>query len=190
MGFYQNMRELWTKPKKNLGALWREKLIAWRRDPATLRLAKPTRIDRARSLGYKAKQGYLIVRQRILRGPHNRPRAGRRGRRSKHAGRTMLLRKDYRLIAEERAKKAFPNCEVLNSYFLAKDGRYCWHEIILVDRAHPAILADERIKWIAFKRGRASRGLTSAGKKVRGLRHKGMGAEKARPSRRAHSRRL
>ncbi|MEM2338349.1 MAG: 50S ribosomal protein L15e, partial [Candidatus Bathyarchaeia archaeon] len=46
---------------------------------------------------------------------------------------------------------------------------------------------DKDVNWICQKqhRGRVFRGLTSAGKKVRGLRKKGRGAEKARPSKKA-----
>jgi large subunit ribosomal protein L15e len=52
----------------------------------------------------------------------------------------------------------------------------------MVDPAHPVIKADKDINWICGKahRRRVFRGLTSAGKKIRGLRHKGSGAEKVR----------
>ena len=189
MGFYQYIRKLWKKPKENLGPLWQERLIAWRQEPAVNRLDRPTRLDRARSLGYKAKQGIFVARVRLLRGGHVRPdRAG--GRRSKKMTHRLTLRKNYRLIAEERANKQFYNCEVLNSYYAADDGMHYWYEVILVDKAHPAIVADKNLGWISQKqhRHRVYRGLTSAGHKVRGLRYKGQGVEKARPSRRAHSR--
>jgi len=44
----------------------------------------------------------------------------------------------------------------------------------MVDPHHPAIKADKDINWICDKahKGRVFRGLTSAGKKVRGLRYK------------------
>ncbi len=45
-----------------------------------------------------------------------------------------------------------------------------------------------KLKNIAKKKGRAFRGLTSAGRKSRGLRRKGKGAEKVRPSLRANKR--
>ena len=57
--------------------------------------------------------------------------------------------------------------------------------IILVDRAHPAIMADRQLSGMAAQRGRAFRGLTAAGRKGRGLLVKGYGAEKVRPSLRA-----
>ncbi|KKT75754.1 MAG: 50S ribosomal protein L15e, partial [Candidatus Peregrinibacteria bacterium GW2011_GWA2_44_7] len=41
-----------------------------RKEPVTLVLEHPTRLDRARSLGYKAKQGCIVARQRVGRGGH------------------------------------------------------------------------------------------------------------------------
>jgi len=80
------------------------------------------------------------------------------------------------------------NLEVLNSYWVGEDGRYKWFEVILVDRSHPAILSDPQLSQIAKQRGRVYRGLTSAGRRARGLRRKGKGAEKIRPSLRANFR--
>lgn len=180
MGYLKYMRELWKKPSAEF---LREKLIAWRKEPATLRINRPTRIDRARSLGYKAKQGYVIARQRVSRGGHERPHE-LGGRRPKHNRLRMVLARSYQAIAEERAGKKFPNCEVLNSYWVGQDGKYKWYEIILVDRAHPSIMADKRISWISRPehKGRIYRGLTAACKRSRGiLTRKGRGAEKLRP---------
>lgn len=189
MGIYNRLRELWKKPKKGLGEQWKKRLMQLRREQATVKIDKPTRLDKARALGYKAKQGIVLVRQRIIKGGHTRPKIWG-GRRSKHSSPRLTLRKNYKLIAEERANKKYPNCEVLNSYPVAEDGKHVWHEVILVDKNHPAIAKDKDLGWISKKqhRRRVYRGLTSAGKKVRGLRHKGKGAEKARPSRRAKGR--
>ena len=60
--------------------------------------------------------------------------------------------------------------------------------MILVDRVNPSVLADHRISWIMEHKGRVNRGLTSAGRRARGLLNKGKGAEKLRPSLRAHGR--
>lgn len=168
---------------------WQKYLVQWRREPAVFRIDHPTRLDRARALGYKAKQGIIVARVRVLGGGHTRPdRSG--GGSTKRMRKRLALRKNYRLIAEERAAKQFSNCEVLNSYVLAKDSKHHWFEVILVDRAHPAILADHRLAFISHQRRRVFRGLTGAGRRMRGLRWKGKGVEKARPSRRAHSRLL
>lgn len=185
MGLVNHLKQLWRKPQKTEV---HKRLIQWRREPVCQRIERPTRLDRARALGYRAKPGIFIVRVRNSRGGHTRPWRTK-GRRSKAQTRNLTLRKNYRLIAEERAEKAFVNCEVLNSYPVARDGKYIWHEVIMVDRKHPSVVSDHRTKWISGQRGRASRGITSAGKKVRGLHHKGKGTEKARPSRRSNSRR-
>ncbi len=173
-GVYQYIREAWKRPKANLGELWRERLIAWRREPAINRIERPTRLDRARSLGYKAKQGYLIVRSRVPRGVSKRPqlKAGRRPKR--YAQKRLPVAVSKQRIAEARAAKKYPNCEVLNSYWVIEDAKHKWFEVILVDKQHTVILADKKINWIAdpANRGRAFRGLTSAGKKGRGLRKK------------------
>jgi len=187
MGMYKYIQKLWTKPKENLKDLWKERLIAWRKEPVTVRLAKPTRIDRARSLGYKAKQGFLIVRQRLIRGGHVRESFGRR--RPKRQSKRLDLDKSYQTIAEERAASKYVNCEVLNSYWVASDGKYHWYEVLLIDTAHPVIKKDKDIKWITGHKNRVQRGLTASGRKSRGLLNKGKGAEKLRPSRRANVRR-
>ncbi len=113
------------------------------------------------------------------------------GRRSKTQRRRKIVNKSYQTVAEERANRKFHNCEVLNSYFIAQDGKHYWFEVILVDPDSPSILSDPKIRWIAQKQhsGRVFRGLTSSGRKSRGLRNRGKGAEKIRPSLGAHQRR-
>ena len=189
MSFYKYIREAWKKPKSRLGPLWQQRLVKWRREPVTVRIKRPTRLDKARSLGYKAKPGFVIVRQRVKRGGKQRPKF-KAGRRSKHMRRRLVLAKNYQQIAEERANRKFKNCEVLNSYEVAKDGKHYWYEIILVDKSHTAIKSDKNLKWIAEKQHtkRVYRGLTSSARKSRGLRKKGKGAEKIRPSLRAKGR--
>ncbi len=169
MGVYKYIRQLWNQPKENLGELYKERIREWRKQPATVRLERPTRLDRARSLGYRAKQGFIIVRQRVRRGGHRRTHVGRKGRRSKRYHLRMTLIKNYQQIAEERAAKKYPNCEVLNSYWVGKDPLYYWYEVILVDKSHPAILSDKTISWITEPQHtrRVFRGLTSAGRKSR-----------------------
>ncbi|MBS1266627.1 MAG: 50S ribosomal protein L15e [Candidatus Woesearchaeota archaeon] len=187
MGMYKYIREAWKKPKNS--EFWKKRLIKWRKEPVTVRIKRPTRLDKARSLGYRAKQGFVVVRQRINRGGKMRPQI-RAGRRSKTSRRRFVLGKNYQQIAEERANKKFKNCEVLNSYEVGKDGRHYWFEIILVDRSHARIRSDKTIQWITSRKHkrRAYRGLTSAARKSRGLRNKGKGAEKVRPSLRANKR--
>ena len=185
---YKYIAEAWATPEKSfVDELMRQRLIEWRRQPTIFRVEKPTRLDRARKLGYKAKQGFIIARVRVRRGGSRkqRPKAGRRPKRM--GVKKFKPAKSLKLIAEERAAKKFPNLEVLNSYWVGEDGRSKWFEIIMVDPDHPVIKADKDINWICQKQhhGRVFRGLTSAGKKVRSLRRKGRGAEKFRPSKKA-----
>lgn len=187
-GFYSYLADAWKRPKESLG-LWKDRLIEWRKSDAFVKVDKPLRLDRARALGYKAKKGFVIVRARIKRGGRKRPKPTKKGRRSKRQTIRKVLQANYRWVAEQRAAKRFPNLEVLNSYWLAKDGKYYWFEIIFVDPNAPEIKGDKHLGWIAERqhRKRVFRGLTSAAKKSRGLRKKGRGAEKSRPSRRAQS---
>ncbi|HDI07434.1 MAG TPA: 50S ribosomal protein L15e [Candidatus Bathyarchaeota archaeon] len=185
---YKYIAEAWANPEKSyIKELLRRRLVAWRKQKAVTRVEKPTRLDRARKLGYRAKQGFIIVRVRVRRGGlrKTRPRSGRRPKRM--GVKKYKPAKSLRLIAEERAARKFPNLEVLNSYWVGEDGRHKWFEVIMVDPHHPAVLSDPKINWICQSqhKGRVFRGLTSAGKKVRGLRRKGRGAEKMRPSRKA-----
>lgn len=188
MGIYKYLNNNWREIQDR--ALWQERLINWRKGDSVVKIENPTRLDRARSLGYRAKTGFIIARVRILRGGRQRLKR-RKGRRSKHSGRKKILGKNYQWIAEERANKKFVNLEVLNSYYVAEDGKHYWYEVILVDPERPEIKNDHKINWICSEknRGRVFRALTSAGRKSRGLRSKGIGAEKIRPSLRASDRR-
>ena len=182
---YKYIAEAWAKHEKSyVDELMRQRLIEWRRQSVITRIEKPTRLDKARKLGYKAKQGFVLSRVRIRRGGmrKQRPKAGRRPKRM--GVKKFKPSKSIRLIAEERVARKFPNLEVLNSYWVGEDGVSKWFEVIMVDPHHPVIKADKNINWIGQKqhRRRVFRSLTSAGKKVRALRRRGRGAEKVRPS--------
>jgi large subunit ribosomal protein L15e len=182
---YHYLGEAW---KKTTPALMREKLIAWRAGNSVVKLDKPTRLDRARALGYKAKTGIIVARVKLLRGGRKRSRH-KHGRKSRKQHVRKILKMNYRWVAEIRAAKKFPNLEVLNSYNIGKDGKYYFFEVILVDPARPEIIKDPVYSWIttAANRARVHRGLTSAAKKSRGLRSKSP-LVKTRPSARSHDR--
>jgi large subunit ribosomal protein L15e len=182
---YKYMAEEWAKPEASfVEELMRQRLVQWRRQPTVTRIEHPTRLDKARKLGYKAKQGFVVVRTRVRRGGLRklRPRSGRRPKRMGVA--KFKPSKSIRLIAEERTAKKFPNLEVLNSYWVGQDGRSKWFEVILVDPHSPVIQSDKDVNWITERQhtSRVFRSMTSAGKQVRGLRNRGRGAEKVRPS--------
>ncbi len=189
MTMYKAIRELWKQPKESLGDLFRQRLIQWRQEEAITSLERPTRLDRARSLGYKPKKGISMVRVRVQRGGRMREWRSS-GRRSKTQRRKKIVGVNYQWVAEQRAQRHFRNLEVLNSYYVGHDGIFAWYEVIMVDPHRPEIKADKRLNWICFRKhtNRVFRGQTSAGQRSRGLRKKGIGAEKLRPSHRAHKR--
>jgi large subunit ribosomal protein L15e len=149
----------------------KQRLIKWRREKTVTRIERPTNLKRARALGYKAKQGFVMVRVKVPKGRRKRPKP-RGGRVPKKAGRFFTLDKSKKQVSEEKAGRKYPNMEVLNSYLAGEDGVSKWFECILVDTTHPSVKKDRERNWIAGKKqkGRAFRGLTSAGKKSRGLR--------------------
>ncbi|MEM2908317.1 MAG: 50S ribosomal protein L15e [Candidatus Hadarchaeales archaeon] len=187
---YKYLKEAWASKEGYAKELMRQRMREWRRGPAIVRIEKPTRLDRARALGYKAKQGVVVVRVRVRKGGRRKARPSR-GRRPKRMGvKKLVPKKSIQVIAEERAARKYPNLEVLNSYPVGDDGQHRYFEVIMLDPSHPAIRNDPDLGWIAnpSQKGRVYRGLTSAGKKSRGLRRKGKGAEKVRPSVRAKRR--
>lgn len=181
-GLYHQVKKAWKKPEKKT---LRERMIEWRKSGVFTKVEKPLRIDRARSLGYKAKKGFIIIRIRIGRGGHKKSRPNK-GRRSKRMHTRKNLKMSYKWIAEQRVEKKFKNLVVLNSYVIGKDGKHYFYEVICVDPSIPEIKKDPKMKWISNpeNKKRTMRGLTSSGKKSRGLRSKDP-TNKARPSRRA-----
>lgn len=166
--FYSHIRDAWKTPDEGkLGELQWQRKQEWRREGAIERIERPTRLDRARDLGYKAKQGIIVVRVRVAKGTARKQRH-RAGRRSKRQGIRRITRaKNRQQIAEERASRKYRNLRVLNSYPVGEDGSQKWFEIILVDPEHGAIKNDPDLNWICddTHRGRAYRGLTRAGGK-------------------------
>lgn len=179
MGYLKYVKNL--KGTKEHKKIQRERLLKFRKEPTNKRIKRPTRLARARSLGYKAKEGFVIVRQKVKRGGRQNKKL-KAGRKSSNTGRTKNLNKNYQTVAEQRSKERYPNLEVLNSYEVLKDGKHIWFEVILIDRMHPNINKDENLSNLARKAGRVERGLTSSSRKSRGLRKKGRGSEKTRLS--------
>ena len=181
-GLYHYLREAWRKPDV---ATLRERMVEWRKSGVFTKVDKPLRVDRARALGYKDKKGFVIIRIRVKRGGHKRARPNK-GRRSKRMHIRKNLKMSYKWIAEQRVGRKYANLEVLNSYEIGKDGQHYFYEVICVDSDKAEIKSDKTMKWIGIgaNKKRAMRGLTSAGKKSRGLRSKSP-TNKNRPSVRA-----
>jgi large subunit ribosomal protein L15e len=183
--FYSHIKDAWRNPGDGqLAELQWQRKQEWRKQGAIERIERPTRLDKARELGYKAKQGIVVVRVSVRKGTARKQRF-KAGRRSKRQGVNRISRrKSIQRISEERAARKYRNLRVLNSYWVGEDGSQKWHEIILVDPNHPAIENDDELNWICddSHKGRAFRGLTNAGTSNRGLTTKGKGTEHTRPS--------
>jgi large subunit ribosomal protein L15e len=146
MGLYGKLEELWREKPEELRALMRQRLIRWRREPTVVRVRRPLRLDRARKLGYKAKQGFIVLRVRVRRGGFQRPRP-RSGRRPKALGVARhKVNVSMREEAIQRAKKKYPSLYPLGAYWIAENGLYKWYEVVMVDPHHHVILNDENIQ--------------------------------------------
>ena len=165
--YYNHLREAF---KQKAPAEWQELLTRWRNSNAIVKVQRPFRLDRAHALGYKAKNGIIVARIRVIRGGRKRPTRVA-GRRSKRQTIRKTLMMNYQAVAEQRVQRKFVNLEVLNSYYLAKDGRHFWFEVILIDPCAPEIISDKRLNWVCTNknRKRALRGLTASFRRSRGL---------------------
>src|SRR5215204_3062355 len=143
---YSHIAETWKSMLKTRSQHLKDKAYVWRREPTIHRIDSPSRLDRARALGYKAKQGIVVVRARVGRGGMRKQRPVS-GRRPKHLGVVHIKQGiSMRKVAERRVSEKFPNLEVLGSYFLHKDGVNIWYEVILVDPSHPSISKDKEMR--------------------------------------------
>ena len=171
--------------------LQRMRTWEYRQMASVHRCSKPSRVERARRLGYKAKQGFVVYRVKIRRG--NRKRPAPKGvvcGKLKSIGVAGLKNvKNYQSVAEEKVGRKLPGLRVLNSYWVGQDATFKFFEVILVDPNHQAVRNDPGINWIVSQKHREMRGLTSAGRKHRGLRTKGNKDNKRRPSYKANYKR-
>uniref|UniRef100_A0A7S3CW07 Ribosomal protein L15 n=1 Tax=Palpitomonas bilix TaxID=652834 RepID=A0A7S3CW07_9EUKA len=187
MGAYKYLEELWKKKQSDvLRFLLRVRVFEYRQLPAVHRASRPTRPDKARRLGYKAKQGFVVYRVRVRRGGRKRPNPKGivHGKPKNQGINEIKFQRSLRNVAEERAGRACGGLRVLNSYWINQDATYKYFEVILVDPAHPVIRNDPRVNWMCkpVMKHRELRGLTASGKKGRGLLKKGHRAHSRRPS--------
>ena len=138
--------QVWLKMLKENPMELRQRAVVWRNENAVTRVEKPSRIARARRLGYKAKQGIIVVRMRVGTGGMRKERP-RGGRRPKHLGVTKIKADvSMKQVSERRVLERYPNMKLLGSYFLYKDGMHYWFEVILADPSHPRIAKDKEIR--------------------------------------------
>ena len=138
--------KIWLKLWKENSPELRDRVVSWRKQDAVTRIEKPSRILRARRLGYKAKQGIIVVRMRVGTGGMRKKRPTG-GRRPKHLGVTRIKAAvNMRQVAERRVLERYPNMSLLGSYFIYKDGMHYWYEVILADASHPRIKKDKELR--------------------------------------------
>ena len=138
--------QIWLNLWKENAPALRERAISWRKENAVTRIEKPSRIQKARRLGYKAKQGIIVIRMRVGTGGMRRKRP-RSGRRPKHLGVTRIKADvSMKEVADRRVLERYPNMKFLGSYFLYKDGMHYWFEVILADPSHPRISKDKELR--------------------------------------------
>ena len=151
MGAYKYLEELWRKKQSDvLRFVMRLRSWEYRQLPVIHRCTRPSRPEKARKMGYKRKQGYVIYRIRIRRGGRKKPVSkGIVYGKPVNQGVTQLKpTRSHRAIAEDRVGRRCKNLRVLNSYWIGQDGAYKFFEIILIDPFHKAIRKDPRINWI------------------------------------------
>jgi len=138
--------QVWLKMLKENPMELRQRAVIWRNQNAVTRVEKPSRIARARRLGYKAKQGIIVIRMRVGTGGMRKQRP-RGGRRPKHLGVTKIKADvSMKQVAERRVLERYPNMKLLGSYFLYKDGMHYWFEVVLADPSHPRIAKDKEMR--------------------------------------------
>ncbi|MCJ1433156.1 60S ribosomal protein L15 [Xylographa pallens] len=174
MGHYKYIEELHKKKQSDvLRFLLRVRCWELRQLNVIHRASRPSRPDKARRLGYKAKQGYVIYRVRVRRGGRKRPvpKGATYGKPTNQGVNQLKYQRSLKSTAEERVGRRCANLRVVNSYWINQDSTYKYFEVILVDPQHKAIRNDARINWIVkpVHKHRESRGLTATGKKSRGL---------------------
>ncbi len=142
----QTQDKIWLQMWKNNSIELRNRAINWRRENAMTRIDRPSRLLRARRLGYKAKEGIIVVRMRVGSGGMRKQRP-RGGRRPKHLGVTRI-KADVNMqeVAERRVLENHRNMKLLGSYFLYRDGKHIWYEVILADPSHPRIAKDKELR--------------------------------------------
>merc|ERR1711879_1053755 len=151
MGAHKYLEELAKKKQSDvMQFLLRVRCWELRQLNVIHRASRPSRPDKARRLGYKAKQGYVIYRIRLRRGGRKRPvsKGATYGKPTNQGVNHLKFQRSLRSVAEERAGRYCSGLRVLNSYWIGHDSIYKYFEVILVDPAHKAVRRDPRINWI------------------------------------------
>lgn len=122
MGAYRYMQELYRKKQSDvLRYLLRIRVWQFRQLTKMVRTPRPSRPDKARRLGFRAKQGYVIYRIRVRRGGRKRPvpKGCTYGKPKSHGVNELKPTRRLQSVAEVSERDAFASaskvvCVVLN----------------------------------------------------------------------------
>ena len=156
VGMYKYIKKAFQQEYKERGVILRRRISTWRKLGTVVKIERPTNLVRARELGFKAKEGFLMARVAVGRGQRKRPHPWGGRKPAKNVA-YLSPGKSLQRQGEEKVARVFSNLEVVNSYWVGQDGTKKYFEVILADRK---LLPGS-------PKGRAFRGLTSAGKKGR-----------------------
>jgi len=115
MGAYKYLSELYTKKQSDvLQFVSRVRCWEYRQLAVIHRASRPSRPDKARRLGYKAKQGYLIYRIRVRRGNRKRPapKGATYGKPVRQGINHLKFQRGLKATAEERVGRRCGNLRV------------------------------------------------------------------------------
>ncbi|KAK2084263.1 60S ribosomal protein L15 [Saguinus oedipus] len=174
MGAYKYIQEPWRKKQSDvMRFLLRVRCWQHHQLSALHRAPHPTRPVKACQLGYKAKQVYIIYRIRVRCGGRKRPvpKGATYSKPVHHGVNQLEFARSLQSVAEERAVRQCRALRLLNSYWVGEDSTYRFFEVILIDSFHKAIRKNPDTQWITkpVHKHREMHGLTSAGRKSRGL---------------------
>ena len=130
MGAYKYLEELWRKKQSDaMRYVLRIRSWEYRQLPKVCRVSHSTRPDKARKLGMKAKQGYVVYRVAVRRGGRKRPNPkGIVYGKPKHQGINQLKNtRNLQTIAECRVGRVCSNCVLepaCAEQLLGEPGRY------------------------------------------------------------------
>jgi Ribosomal L15 len=133
MGAYKYVEELYKKKQSDvMRFLLRVRCWEYRQLNVIHRASRPSRPDKARRLGYKAKQGYVVYRVRVRRGNRKKPvpKGATFGKPVRQGVNHLKYQRSLRATAEERVGRKCANLRVLNSYWINQDGVYKYFEVI------------------------------------------------------------
>merc|ERR1712193_149681 len=116
MGAYRYLQELWKKKQcETMQFVLRLRTWEYRQLPRLHRVTRPSRPDKARRLGYKAKQGFCVYRVAVRRGGRKRMVAkgiiyGKP--KSQGVHKNGKCARSHRVLAEARVGKKLPTLRI------------------------------------------------------------------------------